>query len=57
MMLGLSKNIQRHIRYNTLSTRKAPDQKTGPNKVGCQPGDCRWPLESSSEACVGMYAQ
>ena len=24
-------------------------------KMGCQPGDCRWPLESSSRVCVGIY--
>ena len=25
------------------------------NKVGCQPGDCIWSLQSSSGVCVGMY--
>ena len=25
------------------------------HKTGCQPGDCRWPLKSSTGVCVGMY--
>ena len=25
------------------------------NKVGCQPGDCIWSLQSSSGVCVGIY--
>ena len=25
------------------------------HKVGCQPGDCIWSLESSSGVCVGKY--
>ena len=25
------------------------------HKVGCQPGDCIWSLQSSSGVCVGMH--
>ena len=26
-----------------------------PHRVGCQPGDCIWSLQSSSGVCVGMF--
>ena len=27
------------------------------HKVGCQPGDCIWLLQSSSWVCMGMYGK
>ena len=39
--------------FSKLANHQIRHQAT--NKVGCQPGDCIWPLQSSSGVCVGMY--
>ena len=37
-----------------LQYQQIRNQATRTCKVGCQPGDCIWPL-SSSGVCVGIY--
>ena len=40
-------------KFSTLANHETKHQAT--HKVGCQPGDCTWSLQSSSGVCVGMY--
>ena len=51
---GLSEDIVCVCPNSFLCSSKSPDQTSGIMKVGCQPGDCRWPLTLRS-LCVGMY--
>ena len=49
---GLSKETKDH-NFSRLANHPTRHQAT--HKVGCQPGDCIWSLQSSSGVCVGMY--
>ena len=39
--------------FSKLANHQIRHQAT--HKVGCQPGDCIWSLQSSTGVCVGMY--
>ena len=39
--------------FSKLAIHQIRHQAT--HKVGCQPGDCIWSLQSSLEVCVRMY--
>ena len=53
--MGLSNDIQCHVLpyFSKFANHQIKHQAT--HKVGCQPGDCIWSLESSSGVCVGIY--
>ena len=55
MTPGLSKEIWCHVwnNFSKLVNHQTRHQAT--HKMGCQPGDCIWSLQSSSGVCMGMY--
>ena len=57
MTPGLSRVRTFGVMYDHNFSKPAnhPTRLQPTHKVGCRPGDCIWPFQSSSGVCVAMY--